>query len=69
MVHFTAPVWSTMAMPDPTPLHVRWRGGQYHDDFYTDPTIRGWYQAYVAHLLNHPHVDLVEAPIANAAAS
>jgi mannan endo-1,4-beta-mannosidase len=32
--------------------YVRWRGGQYHDDFYTDPTIRGWYKEWIAHLLN-----------------
>lgn len=32
--------------------YVRWRGGQYHDEFYTDPTIRQWYKNYVAHLLN-----------------
>lgn len=24
--------------------YVRWRGGQYHDEFYTDPVIRGWYR-------------------------
>jgi mannan endo-1,4-beta-mannosidase len=33
--------------------YVRWRGFTHHDDFYTDPTIRGWYQAYIAHLLTH----------------
>jgi mannan endo-1,4-beta-mannosidase len=32
--------------------YVRWRGGQYHDDFYTDPVIREWYKAWIAHLLN-----------------
>jgi mannan endo-1,4-beta-mannosidase len=32
--------------------YVRWAGGSYHDDFYTDPTIRQWYQDYIAHLLN-----------------
>ena len=31
--------------------YVRWRGGQYHDEFYTDPVIRGWYKAWIAHLL------------------
>jgi mannan endo-1,4-beta-mannosidase len=31
--------------------YVRWRGGQYHDEFYTDPVIRGWYEAWIAHLL------------------
>ncbi len=32
--------------------YVRWLGGQYHDQFYTDTTIRGWYEAWIAHLLN-----------------
>jgi mannan endo-1,4-beta-mannosidase len=32
--------------------YVRWRGGQFHDDFYTDPVIRGWYQDWISHLLN-----------------
>ena len=31
--------------------YVRWRGGQYHDDFYTDPMIRTWYKNWIAHLL------------------
>ncbi len=33
--------------------YVRWKGGQYHDQFYTDPTIRQWYKDWIAHLLNH----------------
>ncbi|MFL6077797.1 MAG: cellulase family glycosylhydrolase [Mycobacteriales bacterium] len=33
--------------------YVRWAGDQHHDDFYTDPRIRGWYQAWIAHLLSH----------------
>jgi len=33
--------------------YVRWRGGQYHDQFYTDPLIRTWYKNWIAHLLNH----------------
>jgi mannan endo-1,4-beta-mannosidase len=33
--------------------YVEWAGGTHHDDFYTDPVIRGWYQDYIAHLLNH----------------
>ncbi len=33
--------------------YVRWRGGQYHDEFYTDATIKGWYKSWIAHLLNH----------------
>lgn len=32
--------------------YVRWRGGQYHDQFYTDPVIRQWYKNWIAHLLN-----------------
>ncbi len=32
--------------------YVRWRGGQYHDQFYTDPVIRGWYKDWIAHLIN-----------------
>ncbi len=32
--------------------YVRWRGADHHDDFYTDPVIRGWYKDYLTHLLN-----------------
>ncbi|MEK7571989.1 MAG: PA14 domain-containing protein [Patescibacteria group bacterium] len=32
--------------------YVRWRGGKYHDAFYTDETIKGWYKNYVKTLLN-----------------
>jgi mannan endo-1,4-beta-mannosidase len=32
--------------------YVRWAGGQFHDEFYTNPTIRGWYQDYITHVLN-----------------
>jgi mannan endo-1,4-beta-mannosidase len=32
--------------------YVRWRGGAYHDEFYTDPVIKGWYRDYIDHLLN-----------------
>jgi mannan endo-1,4-beta-mannosidase len=32
--------------------YVRWRGGQYHDQFYTDPVIRQWYKDWISHLLN-----------------
>jgi mannan endo-1,4-beta-mannosidase len=32
--------------------YVRWRDGQYHDQFYTDPVIRQWYKNWIAHLLN-----------------
>lgn len=38
--------------------YVRWLtmsggNGQFHDQFYTDPTIRGWYHDWVSHVLNH----------------
>ena len=33
--------------------YVRWRGGEYHDQFYTDATIRKWYKEWISHLLNH----------------
>ena len=32
--------------------YVEWAGGAHHDDFYTDPTIRGWFRDYITHLLN-----------------
>jgi mannan endo-1,4-beta-mannosidase len=32
--------------------YVRWRGGRYHDDFFTDPLIRTWFKAWIAHVLN-----------------
>lgn len=32
--------------------YVRWRGGDHHDDFYTDPVIRGWYRDWISHVLN-----------------
>jgi mannan endo-1,4-beta-mannosidase len=33
--------------------YVRWAGGQYHDQFYTDPVIKDWYKNWISHLLNH----------------
>jgi mannan endo-1,4-beta-mannosidase len=33
--------------------YVRWLSGRYHDQFYTDPTIRQWYKDWISHLLNH----------------
>lgn len=33
--------------------YVRWKNGQYHDQFYTDATIRQWYKDWIEHLLNH----------------
>ncbi|GAA0971401.1 cellulase family glycosylhydrolase [Acrocarpospora macrocephala] len=32
--------------------YVRWAGLDNHDDFYTDPTIRGWYKDWIDHVLN-----------------
>ncbi|GAA0900822.1 hypothetical protein GCM10009557_76860 [Virgisporangium ochraceum] len=32
--------------------YVRWAGGSYHDDFYTNPTIKGWYKDWISHVLN-----------------
>lgn len=32
--------------------YVRWAGGAYHDDFYTNATIRGWYKDWISHVLN-----------------
>lgn len=32
--------------------YVQWGGKKYHDDFYTDPTIRGWYKDWISHYLN-----------------
>ena len=36
--------------------YVRWAGGQYHDQFYTDTTVRKWYKAWIKHLLNHTNI-------------
>jgi mannan endo-1,4-beta-mannosidase len=41
--------WSSFGGMD---QYVRWRGGQYHDEFYSDPVIRGWYKDYISHVLN-----------------
>ena len=32
--------------------YVRWAGGTYHDDFFTDPQIKQWYKDWVSHLVN-----------------
>ena len=45
--------WSAFGGMD---QYVRWAGGQYHDQFYSDPTIRGWYKAWINHLLNHTNI-------------
>ena len=36
--------------------YVRWKNGQFHDEFYTDPTIRQWYKDWVSHLLNRTNI-------------
>jgi mannan endo-1,4-beta-mannosidase len=41
--------WSAFGGMD---QYVRWRGGTHHDDFYTDPVIRGWYKDWISHVLN-----------------
>jgi len=33
--------------------YVTWNGGKYHDQFYTDSTIRQWYKSWISHVLNH----------------
>ncbi|HEU6439353.1 MAG TPA: cellulase family glycosylhydrolase [Terriglobales bacterium] len=33
--------------------YVKWAGGSFHDDFYTNATIKTWYKAWISHLLNH----------------
>jgi mannan endo-1,4-beta-mannosidase len=33
--------------------YVNWLGEKYHDEFYTDPTIRQWYKNWISHVLNH----------------
>ncbi|GAA1743034.1 cellulase family glycosylhydrolase [Luedemannella helvata] len=32
--------------------YVRWAGASYHDDFYTNATIKGWYKDYISGILN-----------------
>jgi mannan endo-1,4-beta-mannosidase len=34
-------------------IYVDWLKGKYHDQFYTDPTVRQWYKAWISHVLNH----------------
>ncbi|MFC4997798.1 cellulase family glycosylhydrolase [Dactylosporangium cerinum] len=41
--------WSAFGGMD---QYVRWRGGTHHDQFYTDPVIRGWYKDWISHVLN-----------------
>jgi mannan endo-1,4-beta-mannosidase len=36
--------------------YVRWANGQYHDQFYTDPTIRTWFKNWIHHLLNRTNI-------------
>lgn len=40
--------------------YVKWHNGQYHDQFYTDPTILQWYESWVNHVLNH--VNTIQGP-------
>lgn len=42
--------WATFGGMD---QYVKWRGANYHDDFYTDPVIRAWYIWWIYGLLNH----------------
>ncbi|WP_344612806.1 cellulase family glycosylhydrolase [Dactylosporangium salmoneum] len=32
--------------------YVRWHGGTNHDDFYTDPVVRGWFKDWIGHVLD-----------------
>jgi mannan endo-1,4-beta-mannosidase len=32
--------------------YVKWAGGQYHSDFYTNPQIKQWYKNWISHVLN-----------------
>lgn len=41
--------WSAFGGMD---QYVRWRAGTHHDQFYTDPVIRGWYKDWISHVLN-----------------
>ena len=35
----------------------------YHDSFYTDPVIKGWYKNWIAHLVKHGYrVDAKDSP-------
>jgi mannan endo-1,4-beta-mannosidase len=34
-------------------VYVGARGLTYHDQFYTDPTVRQWYKSWISHVLNH----------------
>jgi len=41
--------WSNFGGMD---QYVKWAGGTYHSDFYSNRTIQGWYKAWIDHLLN-----------------
>lgn len=45
--------WSAFGGMD---QYVRWAEGQYHDEFYTDPMMRGWYKDWITHLLNRTNI-------------
>jgi mannan endo-1,4-beta-mannosidase len=32
--------------------YVKWAGGTYHSDFYTNPQVRQWFKDWISHLLN-----------------
>jgi mannan endo-1,4-beta-mannosidase len=32
--------------------YVRWAGGSYHDDFYSDATVKGYFKDWISYLLN-----------------
>lgn len=51
-IHLVIPLinnWSAFGGMD---QYVRWFGGQYHDQFYSEVTIRAWFKNWIAHLLN-----------------
>eukprot|EP01120_Amphizonella_sp_Union-15-10_P002195 TRINITY_DN1235_c0_g1_i1.p1 TRINITY_DN1235_c0_g1~~TRINITY_DN1235_c0_g1_i1.p1 ORF type:complete len:394 (-),score=86.19 TRINITY_DN1235_c0_g1_i1:48-1229(-) len=31
--------------------YIKWKNGKYHDEFYTDPTIKTWFKNWIYHLL------------------
>jgi mannan endo-1,4-beta-mannosidase len=45
--------WSAFGGMD---QYVRWADGQYHDQFYSDPVLRGWFKSWIDHLLNRTNI-------------
>jgi len=41
--------WNAFGSAD---QYVRWANGQYHDQFFTDATIKTWFKNWISHLLN-----------------